>query len=417
MSKLLEAEIASTGIARVIVRLKDTTGNDRDSLNTILGSSFVSAENSVERQIASTMRKSKRLARQTEEARMHVFPNLGLMLGTVDKAGLKQLQKSKEVAKVRGAPVFSLIRPAAPPTAVNALTTETTWGIRDLGIPAVWAQGLTGSGVFVGHLDTGIDGRHRVFDGAIEEFREFDRLGFAVSPTPDPWDSGDHGTHTAGTIAGRPVQGRHIGVAPGCKLLSGMVIEGGDAVARVLAGMDWIVGSGARVLNMSLGFRGFVDDFLDVTQILRERGVLPVFASGNEGPGFTRSPGNYADALSVGAYEIINGRREVAEFSSSQRFARPEEPVVPDLVGPGVDVISAKPGGNGNLYQAMPGTSMATPHISGLAALLFEAKPTATVDEVESAIFASCRRPASMTGARVGRGVPDAGRALQLLLE
>lgn len=415
MSDILENELASTGVARVIVRLKASAGTNRAELGTSLGSSFVSSENSVVGQIASAMKKTKRLTKNQEEARMHVFPNLGLMLGTVDKDGLKKLRQSKQVARVRGAPIFSLIRPTEPPVSVSALSTDVTWGIQDLGIPDLWSQGLSGAGVLVGHLDTGIDGRHRVFNGAIEEFMEFDLLGFPVNPRPDPWDSGDHGTHTAGTIAGRAVNGRHIGVAPGAKLLSGMVIEGGDAVARVLAGMDWIVSSGARVLNMSLGFRGFVDDFLDVTAILRERGVLPVFASGNEGPGFTRSPGNYSEALSVGAYGLNGNRREVAGFSSSQRFARSDDPVVPDLVAPGVNVISAKPGGNNNRYQAMPGTSMATPHVSGLAALLFEAKPTATVDEVEAAILGSCVRPASMTGARAGRGVPNAAKALQLL--
>lgn len=416
MSDLLENEIASTGVARVIVRLKASAGTDRSALSAALGSSFVTSEESVVSQIAATLKKSRRLTQKKQEAKMHVYPNLGLMLGTVDKAGLRKLQKSKQVARVSGAPVLSLIRPTAPPAAVAALASDVTWGIKDMGIPALWDEGLSGAGVFVGHLDTGIDGRHRVFADAIEEFREFDELGFPVDPAPDPWDSEEHGTHTAGTIAGRPVNGRRIGVAPGARLLSGMVIEGGDAAARVLAGMDWIVGSGARILNMSLGFRGYLNDFLDVTQILRERGVLPVFASGNEGPGFTRSPGNYSDALSVGAYGIEDGSRHVAGFSSSQRFARPEDPVVPDLVAPGVDVISAKPGGNHNRYQSLPGTSMATPHVSGLAALLFEAKPDATVDEVENAILRSCQRPSSMTGARAGRGVPNAGRALQLLM-
>jgi subtilisin family serine protease len=88
------------------------------------------------------------------------------------------------------------------------------------------------------------------------------------------------------------------------------------------------------------------------------------------------------------------------------------DPVVPDLVGPGVRIISARPGGG---FQSMDGTSMATPHIAGLAALLLEAKPTATVDELEQAILNSCKLRSGWTPDRAGRGLPDASRALALL--
>ena len=107
----------------------------------------------------------------------------------------------------------------------------------------------------------------------------------------------------------------------------------------------------------------------------RAQGILPLFAVGNEGPGTSRSPGNYVEALSVGATDRDD---DVALFSSSQRFDRQSDLIVPDLVAPGVSVISARPGGGS---QSMDGTSMATPHTAGLAALLLEAKPDATVDE------------------------------------
>jgi subtilisin family serine protease len=189
-----------------------------------------------------------------------------------------------------------------------------------------------------------------------------------------------------------------------------MVIEGGNVIERVLGGMDWALGQGARILSMSLGFRGFVDDFEPITRILRQRNVLPVFAVGNEGPGFSRSPGNYFNALSVGASD---NKMKVASFSSSQKFSRALDPNVPDLVAPGVNVSSAAPGGG---YQAMDGSSMATPHIAGLAALLLQAVPSATVDQLEAAIFKSCTLPASMSAERANRGFPNAVRALSLLL-
>lgn len=104
----------------------------------------------------------------------------------------------------------------------------------------------------------------------------------------------------------------------------------------------------------------------------------------------------------------------MADFSSSQQFIRKDDPIVPDLVGPGVDIISSVPGGG---FAKMSGSSMATPHIAGLAALLFHAKPNATVDEVEAAIFASCVLPATMTSDRANRGVPNGPRAVKALLD
>src|SRR5262249_21353312 len=143
-------------------------------------------------------------------------------------------------------------------------------------------------------------GSHPALKDAIQHFEEFDLMGDPVAGAT-PHDSDEHGTHTAGTIAGRKVASTAFGVAPEAMLASAIVIEGGNVIARLLAGMDWAVGLGVRVLSMALGLRGYHPDFLPVTRILRAKGIQPVFAVGNEGPGTSRSPGNYAEALSVGA--------------------------------------------------------------------------------------------------------------------
>jgi subtilisin family serine protease len=187
------------------------------------------------------------------------------------------------------------------------------------------------------------------------------------------------------------------------------VIEGGDVAARVLGGLDWCVSLGVRIVSLSLGIRGIGDEWQAITQVLRAKNILPVYAIGNEGPGTSRYPGNYPEALSVGA---MSRDHRVADFSSSQRFLRQADPMVPDLVAPGVEIVSAKPGGG---YQAMDGSSMATPHIAGLAALLLEARPKATAKEVEAAIFESCTLLPGMSSERAGRGVPDELRALASL--
>lgn len=130
-----------------------------------------------------------------------------------------------------------------------------------------------------------------------------------------------------------------------------------------------------------------------------------MFAAGNEGEGATRSPGNYAQALSVGA---VDAGAQVPWFSGSERTSWG---IVPDIVAPGVDVWSTAPGDG---FAIMQGTSMATPHISGLAALLLEARPAATIDMVEQAIMQSAIL-GTMSEARAGRGMPNASAAFRIL--
>ena len=413
MSNYIEEQLAVSGIAQVMVILKQPS--EAFAAANILGKNFHLGETAPQAAMASAMafRKGGARAKVLQPPAMRVYEHLGIMLGMVDKAGLAALRADKKnISQVSSAPIFSLIRPHV--RSATSKPKAVTWGIAALEANALWKQGITGKGIVVGHLDTGADGKHPTLKSAILEFAEFDMMGNLVSPTPGAHDSDEHGTHTAATIAGRPVKigGKtsYVGVAPGAKLASALVIEGGDVVARVLGGMNWAVGKGVKVISMSLGIRGYHADFQPVTQILRQKGVLPVFAVGNEGPGTSRSPGNYPEALSVGA---MDSDKNVADFSSSQLFTRPVDPLVPDLVGPGVDVISAKPGGG---FQSMDGSSMATPHIAGLAALLFQAKPAATPDEVERAIFASCQGGTGLPQPRANRGFPNAPRALAKLL-
>jgi subtilisin family serine protease len=334
-----------------------------------------------------------------------------MLHGTVDQTGFEALAAHPRIEEVVATPPLSLIRPVnvAPVKPAAPQNVETTWGIQRVKADELHTLGFTGEGIIVGHLDTGADGTHPALQSAFHAFAEFDDLGFEVTPAPAPHDTDEHGTHTAGTIAGRTTDGRAIGVAPGALLASAIVIEGGNVIARILAGMDWVIGQGARILSMSLGIRGYHEDFLPVTQTLRQRGILPVLAVGNEGPGTSRSPANYAPALSVGAMDESD---KVPDFSSSERFERPDKPLVPDLVAPGVGVISAKPGGG---FQEMDGTSMATPHIAGLAALLMQAAPAATLEQIEQAIFASCSLLPGELPERQNRGVPDGVKALGLL--
>jgi subtilisin family serine protease len=334
------------------------------------------------------------------------YPRLGVSLGFVDRDGVLALEAHPEIESIYGAQAVGIVRPVRVSTAT--LRQKLTWGLQALHIDKLWAQGLTGQGIRVGHLDTGVDDSHPALKGRVAGFAEWDLLGQRLEDGA-PHDSDQHGTHTAGIIAGKPVGGRAIGVAPECELYSGLVIEGGAVLARVLGGMEWMIDVGVRVLSMSLGWRGYDPSFLIITRRLRQQGVLPVFSIGNEGPGTSRSPGNYPETLSVGALDRNN---RVAPFSCSVRFNRDRDPVQPDVVAPGVGIISARPGGG---YQSMDGTSMATPYVAGVVALLWQARPDATLDEIELVIRQTCLKLEGEDPLRYGDGLVDPLAALAAL--
>ncbi|MFL5029351.1 MAG: S8 family peptidase [Xanthobacteraceae bacterium] len=412
----LDASLNAIGYAKVIVALKPQMALARTAAaEAELDMHFVLPDETQVARLAAVAERAAskkfRRAQALTRRKVRVYPHLGLALGYVNRQGSASLAADNRVDAMAPASEMRLIRPVEVKGPGRA-TSAPTWGLTRLKVPQLWAAGLTGEGVLVGHLDTGIDGWHSALRDAIDEFAEFDWAGDRV-PGAKPWDSDEvtpaHGTHTAGTIAGRPTAKGTVGVAPGAKLASGMVIEGGQVIDRIIAGMEWVVSKGARVLSMSLGLPGFTPAFEILTTALRNQNVLPVIAVGNEGPNSSRSPGNYDNVLSVGA---MSRQNIVADFSGSQAFQRTDDPLVPDLAAPGVDVTSCAPS---NRYAEMSGSSMATPHVAGLAALLLQAKPTATVNELEQAILSSCQLPSGMLKERANRGVPDAVAAFTIL--
>jgi subtilisin len=344
---------------------------------------------------------------------VRVFPTLRLALGYVDSAGLKTLAATPGIGQIVRAEVPSLVRPVQVRIAAAAVPGN-SWGVERIGAPELWAQGFLGEGVLIGHVDTGVDGKHPALAGAIQAFTEFDLNGDIVPSQnvsgEDGWDSDDHGTHTAGTIVGRHGAHGAFGVAPAAKLASAMVIEGGKILDRILGGMEWAAQHGAQIMNASLGLPGQSPVFHALVAALRARNILPVFAVGNEGPGMSRFPGNYINVLSVGASDEHD---QVAVFSGSQRFMNPVR-MVPDVVAPGDNIRSSIPNGG---FATMSGSSMATPHIAGLAALLLSAMPGASADDLEAAIQDSAELPPTMAPQRANRGIPNGPRALQLLRE
>lgn len=284
------------------------------------------------------------------------------------------------------------------------------WNLQKLNIEDCWKNGFTGTGIRIGHLDTGVDASHPALNNCIANFALFDANGSTI-PDVLPQDSSDHGTHTAGIICGGTVDGQSIGVAPDAKLCSGMVIEGGKPLVRVLCGLDWMFDQRVQVVCVSLGIPGYNPLFETVLARLRQQGVLCIFPIGNSGRKSSHSPANYPGVLAVGAVDQNN---RVGNFSGSQVFDRPNDPIKPNLVAPGVDILSASPSGG---LSKQSGTSMAAAHVAGVVALLFQAKPDATVDEIENALLKSCLPLPDVDPQRVGCGLVNPVGALKILSE
>jgi len=243
----------------------------------------------------------------------------------------------------------------------NPAESGSNWALQHIGAPGLWAAGMRGQGIRIGHLDTGVDASHPELRGKVVAFAE---VGPDGTPRPrEPYDSSLHGTFTAGLLVAD-----HVGVAPEARLVSALVLPGGYGTsAQVLGGLDWVLEQNVQIVSMSLGLEGVWSEFVPVIERMKQMGVLPVFAIGNSG-GTPASPGNILGVLGVGA---INPANQVAGFSSrgEVRWGAPYHTVVskPDLVAPGVDVRSTVPGGR---YMAMSGTSVSTAIAAGGAALL-----------------------------------------------
>lgn len=281
------------------------------------------------------------------------------------------------------------------------------WALERIGATELWAAGFRGQGVKIGHLDTGIDGSHPALAGKIAAFSVVDSEG---NPSPaSPRDTDTHGTHTAGLLVGD-----EVGVAPEARLVSALVLPGGGGtLAQIIGGMEWAIEQGVQVLSLSLAVQGAWPEFASIVERVKALGIVGVYAIGNFGPAAesTASPGNLPDALGVGATDQND---QVASFSSRGPvlWDYPYYRVLskPDLVAPGVGIVSAVPGGG---YMAMSGTSMATPLVAGGVALLLSANPGTPGGTLEQALLDSARPVGSANSA--GRGLVNLTAALQRL--
>ena len=242
--------------------------------------------------------------------------------------------------------------------------TRATWGLQ---ATRVLAGNLTGAGIKVAVLDTGFDEKHQDFIG-----RTITKKLFASRSSEG--DVHGHGTHCIGTACGplRPTTGPRYGVAYEAEIYAGKVLgdDGFGTDRSIIAGMDWALDQKCHIISMSLGAATRVgdqpnDDYEQIGQVCLDAGTLVVAASGNESARPQRispvgSPANASTIMAVGA---VDSALVPAPFSCGG--INPGQEV--DIAAPGVGVLSCLPG---NKYDRWDGTSMATPHVAGVAALI-----------------------------------------------
>jgi subtilisin family serine protease len=280
---------------------------------------------------------------------------------------------------------------------------ELTWGLQATKVPA---SRFTGRGMRVAVLDTGLDVGHPDFVG-----RQITTQSFIQGQQVQ--DGHGHGTHCIGTACGprRPGQLPRYGVAHEAEIFAGKVLsnQGSGVDAGILAGIQWGITNGCAVISMSLGSRvapgqSYSRVYEQVARRSLARGTLIIAAAGNESerPGFISPVGHPANCPSIMAVGAINRRFQVAPFSCGG--LNPEGGQV-DIAGPGVDVRSSWP--RPILYNSISGTSMATPHVAGIAALWAECDPQFRGRALMSMLTQSARR-LPLTARDVGAGLVQA---------
>ncbi|MGD9695950.1 MAG: S8 family serine peptidase [Thermoleophilia bacterium] len=300
------------------------------------------------------------------------------------------------------------------------------WGLGAIRAPQAWSEfGVRGQGVLIGSIDTGVDPANPDLAGKIAGWRDF------ATGSAQPFDDNGHGTHTIGIMVGGSARGAPVGVAPGARVLvaRAMGADGRGPGSALLAAAQWMTdpdGDPATadqpaIVNNSWSAPDANDPwFRSMIRRWLELGIVPVFAAGNTGPGASTigSPAGYPEALAVGA---LSENGSAASFSGRGPImwqdidgTGPAAGTVltkPDLSAPGEGITSTV----GTGYLGYSGTSMAAPHVAGVAALVKQLRPAlagAALADVlrQSAVDLGAPGPDPATGA----GRVDAVNALTI---
>jgi len=306
----------------------------------------------------------------------------------VDRATLAKIAANPNVEGIVENIVIQLEQPIASTKAVKTDESKQTYGLQKIKAQSAWEQGLTGKGVIVGVIDTGIDETHPDLAGKVILNKDFTKDGNTT-------DHHGHGTHVSGTIAGGSASGKSIGVAPEAQIMMAKVFDkkGGATMDNLLKAMEWFLdpdgdpntNDSPRVVSNSWGANSqFSYGFRNIIRTWKRFEIFPNFAAGNSGFYFSiNAPGAYPFSYAIGA---VDENQKVTSFSSRgptiwwESKWYPQFIKKPDVSAPGLDVYSSMPGGK---WSRMSGTSMATPHVAGVIALMLQANPDLTVADMQ----------------------------------
>ena len=324
---------------------------------------------------------------------------------------ITELSARPDVAAVRFLPPVEIDAPEVP--APSAATVEN--GLVAIGAPVLWAQGYTGRGRLVCGIDTGVRGTHFALAARWRGLSVpwwhawFDPRGLTTFPADIGNNPTNHGSHTMGTICGAdPVRGDTVGVAPEAQWIAAFGIGGANLTTMdLIRCLEWAAdpdgnpnttGDVPDVMNCSWRFaiQGIVypcNDIMDgIITHLEDLGVIVIWAAGNEGSGagtigYPANSGTvFGTNFAVGSYSISGDA--ISPSSSRGPTPCPGDNIKPEVVAPGV-VIRSCYRGNDSLYGPLSGTSMASPHVAGAAAVLRQLAPNATPAEIKNALFVS----------------------------
>lgn len=340
---------------------------------------------------------------------------------TLNGAAVAALAERPGVAAIQidetvGAPVTSFAATASP-----------EWNISMVNAPALWDLGISGQGVVVANMDTGVDAAH---PDLATRWRGSTNSWFDPNGEHDqPYDANGHGTQTMGLIVGGDTKGTVIGMAPDATWIAVKVFNdaGETLLSRIHQGNQWLLDpdgdpgtdDAPDVVNNSWGFGdnagGCILEFQPDLEAFAVAGIAVVFSAGNAGPAAATdvSPANNPAAFAAGAVDETGAP---ADFSSRGPSAC-DGTVFPEVMAPGVAVETADLSFGGfDFYAVVSGTSFAAPHVAGAMALLAGAFPGATVAELEAALRGSARDlGAAGADNDSGYGLIDLAAAYQLL--